>query len=158
MGDWRYSFIILNLGTRWRWVVSFTLRPLYSQGNSPRYPLYERLDGALSSSGCYGKKKTLVPAGNRTPTVQPLACRYTDWSIPALCRRYATTKNSQNYSGTFSVYYGWAVWPSLCIRKVLTSNPGWDTFCLGLRFFRSSSVPSRKISKQYLNYVTTVSF
>jgi hypothetical protein len=25
MGDWRYSSTILNLGTRWRWVVSFML-------------------------------------------------------------------------------------------------------------------------------------
>jgi hypothetical protein len=30
---------ILNLGTRWRWVVSFTLQPLYCQGNSPGCPL-----------------------------------------------------------------------------------------------------------------------
>jgi hypothetical protein len=27
---------ILDLGIRWRWVVSFTPRPLYSQGKSPR--------------------------------------------------------------------------------------------------------------------------
>jgi len=26
---------ILNMGIRWRWVVSFTPRPLYPQGNSP---------------------------------------------------------------------------------------------------------------------------
>jgi len=26
---------ILNLGTRWRWVVSFTLRPLCSRGKNP---------------------------------------------------------------------------------------------------------------------------
>jgi hypothetical protein len=25
---------VLNLGTRWRWVVSFTPRPFYSQGKS----------------------------------------------------------------------------------------------------------------------------
>jgi len=28
-----------DLGSRWRWVVSFTLRSLYLQGNSPWYPL-----------------------------------------------------------------------------------------------------------------------
>jgi hypothetical protein len=27
--EWRYSFIILDLGTRWRWVVSLTPQPLY---------------------------------------------------------------------------------------------------------------------------------
>jgi len=34
---------ILDLDTRWRWVVSFTPRPFYSQGKSPRYPLVRRL-------------------------------------------------------------------------------------------------------------------
>jgi hypothetical protein len=28
---------IIDLGTRWRWVVSFTTRPLYPQGKSPFY-------------------------------------------------------------------------------------------------------------------------
>jgi hypothetical protein len=28
MGEWRYSSTILDLGTRWRWVVSFTTQPL----------------------------------------------------------------------------------------------------------------------------------
>jgi hypothetical protein len=32
----------LDLGTSWRWVVSFTPRPLYPQGKSPWYPLYRR--------------------------------------------------------------------------------------------------------------------
>jgi hypothetical protein len=34
---------ILNLGTRWRWVVSLTLPPLYPQGKSPWCPLDRRL-------------------------------------------------------------------------------------------------------------------
>jgi hypothetical protein len=34
---------ILDLGTRWRWVVSFTPRPLYRQGKSTWYPLDKRL-------------------------------------------------------------------------------------------------------------------
>jgi hypothetical protein len=29
MGEWRYSSIILNLGTKWGWVLSFTPLPLY---------------------------------------------------------------------------------------------------------------------------------
>jgi hypothetical protein len=35
----------LDLGTSWRIVVSFTPRPLYSRGKSPRYPLDRRLNG-----------------------------------------------------------------------------------------------------------------
>jgi hypothetical protein len=38
MGEWRYSSI-LDLGTRWRWVISFTPRPFYPRGKSRRYPL-----------------------------------------------------------------------------------------------------------------------
>jgi hypothetical protein len=34
MGEWRYCSTILDLGTRWRWVVSFTPRPLYPRGES----------------------------------------------------------------------------------------------------------------------------
>jgi hypothetical protein len=36
---------ILDLGTRWRLVVSFTSRPLYPQGKSPWCPLDRRLGG-----------------------------------------------------------------------------------------------------------------
>jgi hypothetical protein len=34
-GKWRYSSSILDLGTRWRLVVSFIHWPLYLQGNRP---------------------------------------------------------------------------------------------------------------------------
>jgi len=36
--------LILNLDTRWRPVVSFTLQPLYALRNNRRYPLTRRLD------------------------------------------------------------------------------------------------------------------
>jgi hypothetical protein len=36
---------IIELDTRWRWVVSSTPRPLYPQGKSPWYPLDRRLGG-----------------------------------------------------------------------------------------------------------------
>jgi hypothetical protein len=35
MGEWKYSSTIIDLGTRWRWVVSFTALPLYPRENSP---------------------------------------------------------------------------------------------------------------------------
>jgi hypothetical protein len=65
MGEWRYSFTILDLDTRWRWVVSFTPRPLYPQGISVRYPLVRRLDGPRSQPGRRGEEKIL----DRTETV-----------------------------------------------------------------------------------------
>jgi hypothetical protein len=36
---------ILDPSARWRWMVSFTPRPLYPQGKSPWYPLDRRLGG-----------------------------------------------------------------------------------------------------------------
>jgi hypothetical protein len=32
MREWRYSSTILDISTRWRWVIILTLRPLYSRG------------------------------------------------------------------------------------------------------------------------------
>jgi hypothetical protein len=51
MGSWRIDPYFLDLGTSWRWVVSFVPRPLYPQGKSPRYSLDRRLGGSQSRSG-----------------------------------------------------------------------------------------------------------
>jgi hypothetical protein len=59
-----YSATVLNLDSRWRWVVSFTPLPNCSRGNSPRYPFDRRLGGTASQSGRYEEdKKYLAPAG-----------------------------------------------------------------------------------------------
>jgi hypothetical protein len=52
---------ILNLGTRWRWVVSFKPRPLYPLGMSHRYPLDIRLGGLQNLSGRGGDRKKKIP-------------------------------------------------------------------------------------------------
>jgi hypothetical protein len=56
---------ILILGITWRWVLSFTRRPLYPPGKSPRYPLDMRMDGPRSRS-CLRKVSSLAPAGIQT--------------------------------------------------------------------------------------------
>jgi hypothetical protein len=56
MGKWSYNSTILDLGTRWRWVVSFM-----PQGNTPQYSFNRRLDGPQSQSGPFGVKKNLFP-------------------------------------------------------------------------------------------------
>jgi hypothetical protein len=68
---------ILELGIRWRSVVSFTYRPLYPHGNSPWYPLYRRLGGLQSRSGrgCEENKSQPLP-GLEPPIIQPVAQRY----------------------------------------------------------------------------------
>jgi hypothetical protein len=61
MGEWRYSSTILDLSTKWRWVVSFTPRPLYPRGNRPQYPLNRRLGEPQSRSGRCAIEKNFLP-------------------------------------------------------------------------------------------------
>jgi hypothetical protein len=49
-------------------VVSFTLRPLYSWGKSPWYPLGRKLGGPQNRSGLRGEEEVLEPSGTRTST------------------------------------------------------------------------------------------
>jgi hypothetical protein len=48
---------ILDLGTRWEWVISFMPPLLHPQGKSPPYPLYRRLGGPQNRSGRGGEVK-----------------------------------------------------------------------------------------------------
>jgi hypothetical protein len=52
---------VVNLGTRWRWVVSFTPRPLYARGTSLRYLSGRRLGGPQSRSGRSVDEKNVLP-------------------------------------------------------------------------------------------------
>jgi hypothetical protein len=103
---------ILDLGTNWRSVVSFTPRLLYPQGKIPWYPFDRRLSGPQSWSGRGGEeknsrplpglesliiqlvaqrytteliaKKTFpIPAGSRTVSIQPVASRLIDCVVRA---------------------------------------------------------------------------
>jgi hypothetical protein len=47
----------INRGTRWRWAVSLTARPLYRRGKSPWYPMKRRLSGLQSRSWRGGEEK-----------------------------------------------------------------------------------------------------
>jgi hypothetical protein len=71
MGDWKY-ITILDLGTRCRWVVSLTFRPLYCRWNRPRYTMDRRLVGPECRYGRYGEDKSLAPARNQTLVLQPV--------------------------------------------------------------------------------------
>jgi len=62
-GRWRLSCPCAYRSTKpwrmggWRWVVSFTPRPLYSWGKNRRYPLNRKLGGSQSRSGRYGEER-----------------------------------------------------------------------------------------------------
>jgi hypothetical protein len=81
-GEWKCSSTILDLGTRWRRVVSFTLRPLYIQWKSPTVHIgYDFVWAPTLVCTLWCLEKFLAPAGNRTPVVQTVARRYTDYAI-----------------------------------------------------------------------------
>jgi len=65
---------ILNLGTRWRWMVSFMYQLFYTQGKSSWYPLDSRLSGPQSILEAVKRKIPSVcwELNPRTLTVQPL--------------------------------------------------------------------------------------
>jgi hypothetical protein len=65
---------ILDLGTRWRWVVSFMPQPLYPQGKNLWYTSYKRLGGPQSRSGRGGEEKNSQPLpGLEPPIIQTVA-------------------------------------------------------------------------------------
>jgi hypothetical protein len=64
---------VLDPGTSWRWVVSFTPRPLYSLGKSPCYPLDRRLDEPRTGLDDVEKRKMLPLPGLELRTVVHLA-------------------------------------------------------------------------------------
>jgi hypothetical protein len=85
---WRSECIdpcILVLGTGWRCVVSFTVRPLYPRGMGNRYPLDWRLGGPQNRSGRRGEEQNLAPTRTRNATQppKPVARLCTNCAIPA---------------------------------------------------------------------------
>jgi hypothetical protein len=66
MGYWGYSSTSLDIGSRWRWMISFTPRVLYSRKMNPRYP-YRMLVGHRSR---FREEKNLMFLPGRNPAVQ----------------------------------------------------------------------------------------
>jgi hypothetical protein len=73
-GEMRYSFTIIDLCTRWKWVASLVHWQLYPEGKIPWYLLYRRLDEQLWM--LWRSEKYPTPAGNWVPAVQLVAHHY----------------------------------------------------------------------------------
>jgi hypothetical protein len=76
-----------DLGTRWRGVVSFTPRPLYPQGKSPRNPLDRRLGGPLEK---VVKRKVCSPCleSNSARPARSLVSKSTELSLLLLLHEW----------------------------------------------------------------------
>jgi hypothetical protein len=84
---------IIDLGTSWRWVVSFTPQPLYPRGRNCRYPLDRRLGGPQNRSRRRGEEKNLVPTGTRAPTPRPSSPQ--PLAIPTALSRLMSLKKTR---------------------------------------------------------------
>jgi hypothetical protein len=113
---------ILDLGTKLRWVVSITSRPHY-----PR----ERVPGTHWIGGwvvpravleAVVKRKFPRPrrkSNPRTPIVQLVAQRYTDWAIPApiymqVLKKHATVWYARHYGMSSGEIKNWQNWVQGC--------------------------------------------
>jgi hypothetical protein len=81
-----YTFTILDLGSRWRWLVSFTPRSLSSPGKSLQYFLGRRLGGPQNRSGRYGVEKNSLPFGGIECWWTIPFPQYVSW--PSDCKRF----------------------------------------------------------------------
>jgi len=73
---------ILNVGIRWRWVVSFTPRPLYPAGRTPGT---HRIQGWVGpSAGLDAVAKRKIPCPSREKN-RPTRCTVTIWRYSGSC-------------------------------------------------------------------------
>jgi hypothetical protein len=85
--------LILNLGTRWGWVVSIMPRPRFTPG--------ERTPGTIVQEAGWApepvwtqrlEEKSSASVGDRTPVVQSVVKHYTDWATQLLSSSYRLLK------------------------------------------------------------------
>jgi hypothetical protein len=75
--------LILNLGTRWGWVVSIMTQLRFTRGKGPPVPTEQ--EGGWAPEPVWMQrleKKSPAPVGDRTPVVQSVVRHFTDWATP----------------------------------------------------------------------------
>jgi hypothetical protein len=113
----------LDLGTRWRWVVSFTPQPLYPK---ERTPGTQWIGGWVGPRAVLDAVKRKIPSPRRqsnprTPIIQPVAQRYTDWAITALIKATVHFEFIPQGQTVNQAYYVEIL--KLCVEKGLNFGP-----------------------------------
>jgi len=100
---------ILDLSTRWIWVVSFTIRPLYPQGKSSWCPLDKRLGGPQNRRGRGGEEKnSQPPPGLKPPIIQRFITELSRLLQFKNERSYTSTPNTSSWHGA-ELNTGWSL-------------------------------------------------
>jgi hypothetical protein len=124
----------LDLGTSWRWVVSFMPWPLYHLGKSLWYPLDRRLSGPQSQYGWFYQDSNSNPS-----VILLVASRYTLCAIPS------PTSNGKTFISNFMkinhlvqrLILGWVrfytAWPGLGTQwHCLSSGTKLEILCFAI--------------------------
>jgi hypothetical protein len=85
--------LILDLGTRWGWVVSVTPRPrFYPRGKDPPVPIVQEAGWASEPVWTQRlEEKSFAPAGDRTLIARSIVRHHTAWTYPTpFCRSAGT--------------------------------------------------------------------
>jgi hypothetical protein len=128
---WLHSFF--DLGTRWRWMVSFTTRPLYPRERAPSTHWIGGWVGSRAVLDAVMKKKCPAPrreSNPRTSTFPPVAQRYTQWNIKALRRNQEHIKFREFLSTTVQKH-----WLSVSYPKTQRLKYNYICFRMGIKFF-----------------------
>jgi hypothetical protein len=85
MREWRYMSTIFDIGTRLMWSASRSGRFILKEG-TPGTHWIGGWVGPRDGVDALEYRKSLSPTENRTPALQLIARRYTDWTIPGPLR------------------------------------------------------------------------
>jgi hypothetical protein len=134
----------LDLGTSWRWVVSFLPRPLYPQGNIPgTNRIGGWVDHMVWTTWRRGNSWPYRDSNFDPSVVQPVASLYTDWAI--------LNENKQRTPSFFQKRN--ATQEVRIPNKILAL-----VFCWEIKFQSLESLLYRKISNTIYIYVCKQGF
>jgi hypothetical protein len=90
---------ILELDTRWSWVVSFTPQPLYPQRKSPSYPFDRRLVGSCTGLDAVVKRKIPSPYRHSKLNLDNNGCKWSasclgEWASHTRCVEFGWESES----------------------------------------------------------------
>jgi hypothetical protein len=133
IGEWTYSSTILDLGTRWRWVVSFTPLPHYPPGTQPTVPIREEAGWALEPVLTLWRREKSCTVGNRN-----LAVQYTDWLIPTPCNFILCYISNCIYFGIDTLYVNYLFFFPMALQPFL--GP-WPHISVSKSFYTDGRTP-----------------